>query len=120
MTNKRNFKKYADEIGASVINEMMVAYYNAEGADRKAIADAVGKVLGAIEDAKNKANTFFGRDTKSFEDHKAYAVAKRNFFRALFNNIETEFSEKVNEAVKQFNAALPAEYKEAQKAAVAE
>ncbi|MDE5843636.1 MAG: hypothetical protein K2H35_07880 [Muribaculaceae bacterium] len=115
MPNKRDFKKYADALGASVVEEMMVSYYNVEGADRKAIAGAVGKVLEAIEDAKNKSNVFFERGVKSFADHKEYAKAKHEFFRALFNNIETEFGAKIDEAVKEFNAALPESYKAAQK-----
>ncbi|MDE6272776.1 MAG: hypothetical protein K2M31_07190 [Muribaculaceae bacterium] len=115
MPNKRNFKKYADALGSSVINEMMIAYYNVEGADKKAIADAVGKVLGAIEEAKDNANVYFDRGAKSFDDHKEYAAAKRKFFRALFNKIESDFSAKVEDAVKEFNAALPESYKAAQK-----
>ncbi len=118
MPNKREFKKYADALGSSVINEMMIAYYNVEGADKKAIADAVSKVIGAIEEAKDNANVYFDRGEKSFADHKEYAVAKRKFFRALFNKIENDFSAKVNEAMKEFNAALPESYKEAQKEAV--
>ncbi len=115
MPNKREFKKYADALGASVVEEMMISYYNVEGADKKAIADAVGKVLGAIEEAKNNANLYFDRGPKAFADHKEYAAEKRKFFRSLFNKIETEFGEKINGAVKEFNTALPEGYKAAQK-----
>lgn len=118
MPNKREFKKFADALGASVVEEMMVAYYNVEGADKNAISDAVGKVLEAIESAKNNANVFFERGPKSFADHKEYATAKRNFFRSLFNKIEDDFNNEINEAVKQFNEALPESYKAAQKEAV--
>lgn len=118
MPNKREFKKYADALGASVIEEMMVAYYNVEGADRNAIADAVGKVLAAIEDAKDKSNIYFDRGVKAFADHKEYSKAKREFFRALFNKIENEFGEQIDAALKEFNAALPESYKTAQKEAV--
>lgn len=117
MPNKREFKKYADALGASVIEEMMIAYYNVDDADKKAIADAVGKVLGAIEDAKNNANVYFDRGPKSFADHKEYSVEKRKFFRSLFNKIGNDFDAKVGEAVKEFNAALPEAYKAAQKEA---
>ncbi|MDE6811021.1 MAG: hypothetical protein K2J15_01590 [Muribaculaceae bacterium] len=116
MPNKREFKKYADALGASVVEEMMVAYYNVEGADRQAIANAVGKVLSAIEDAKDKSNVYFDRGMKAFADHKEYSKAKREFFKALFNKIETDFSDQVENAVKEFNAALPESYKVSQKA----
>lgn len=38
MANKRDFKKSIDAIGGAICNEMMVAYYNIEGADKNAIA----------------------------------------------------------------------------------
>lgn len=118
MPNKREFKKYADALGASVVEEMMIAYYNVEGADKDAISEAVGKVLGAIEKAKDNANVYFDRGPKSFADHKEYSAAKRKFFRSLFNKIESDFDAEVNEAIKQFNNALPESYKTAQKEAV--
>ena len=121
MPNKREFKKYADALGASVVEEMMIAYYNVEGADRKAIGDAVGKVLAAIEDAKNKSNVYFDKGAQAFRgDMKEYAKEKRAFFRALFNKIENDFNDQINAAIKEFNAALPESVKRAQKEAVAE
>lgn len=114
MVNKRDFKKYANALGSSVANEMMVAYYNVEGIDRKAVAQAVEKVIGAIEEAKNNANRFFDRGPKSFADRKEYAVAKRNFFRSLFQKIEKDFNTQINEALKEFNAAVPESAKKAQ------
>lgn len=118
MPNKRDFKKYADALGSSVVEEMMIAYCNVEGADKKKIADAVGKVLTAIENAKNNANVYFDRGPKAFADHKEFAVAKRDFFRKLFNKIESDFGAQVEDALKDFNAALPESYKAAQKEAV--
>lgn len=120
MPNKREFKKYVDALGASVVEEMMVAYYNVEKADKNAIAGAVGTVLDAIDDAKNKANVYFDRGAKSFDDSKEYAREKAKFFRSLFAKIEKDFDGEVHSAIKVFNAALPADVKEAQKKAVAE
>ncbi|MDE5663828.1 MAG: hypothetical protein K2L35_03870 [Muribaculaceae bacterium] len=117
MVNKREFKKFADALGTSVAQEMMVAYYNVEGIDREAVGEAVQKVLLAVEEAKNNANRFFDRGAKSFESRREYSVAKRKFFRQLFAKIEKDFSEQVNAGLKQFNAALPAEVKQAQKEA---
>lgn len=116
MTNKRDFKKFANALGSSVANEMMMAYYNVEGIDKKAVAEAVKKVIGAIEGAKNNANIFFDRGPKSFADRKEYAAAKRNFFRSLFQKIEKDFNDQINEALKEFNAAVPEAAKMAQKA----
>lgn len=114
MVNKRDFKKYVNALGTSVAQDMMEAYYSVEGIDREAVAGAVKKVIGAVEEAKNNANRFFDRGAKSFADHKEYAAAKRQFFRALFQKIEKDFSQQINEALKEFNAAVPESAKKAQ------
>lgn len=107
MVNKRDFKKYVEAVGASVCNGMMEAYYNIDGIDKKAVEEAVTKVLGAVGAAKSNANRFFDRGPKGFADIKEYSHAKREFFRALFNKITTDYSKEIEEALKQFNAAVP-------------
>ena len=120
MANKREFKKFADALGASLVEEMMIAYYNVEGADRQAISEAVGTVLDAVDNAKNNSNVYFDRGAKAFENKKEYGAEKRKFFKALFNKIIGDFNAEVSSALKKFNGALPAEVKEAQKKVAAE
>ena len=111
MANKREFKKYVDALGAAVIDEMISSYYNVKGVDRDKVAQAMEQVLGAIGKAKNNSNVFFDRGPKSYPDMKEYTKAKEAFFKALFDKIETEFSEEVNAALKLFNEAIPADEK---------
>lgn len=120
MANKRDFKKYADALGASLIDEMIIAYYNCEGANRDQIAKAMETALGAIGKAKNNSNITFDRGVKAFETKEEYSKTKRAFFRSLFDKIHTEFSEEINESLKLFNAAIPAEVKAANKQYAAE
>ncbi len=108
MANKREFKKYVDAIGASVIDEMIAAYYNVEKSD---IAEAMQKVLCAIGRAKNNSNVTFDRGEKAFGDKKEYVTAKKNFYKSLFDKIFTEFDEETGAALKEFNAAIPEEVK---------
>lgn len=117
MANKREFKKYVDALGASVIDEMVSSYYNVKNIDRDKVAKGIEIVLAAIGKAKNNANVFFDRGPKAFADRKEYTKAKENFFKSLFNKIETEFSEEVNLGLKEFNEALPAEVREQNKLA---
>lgn len=111
MPNKREFKKYADALGASIIDEMISAYYNVENADRDKIAKAMETVLGAIGKAKNNANITFDKGPKAFDGLKEYSKAKTRFYNSLFDKIEIEFGEEVNQALHLFNEALPAEEK---------
>lgn len=107
MANKREFKKYVDAIAADVCSEMMTVYYNVEGADRKAIAEAVEKVLVAAEKAKVNSNIFFDRGARAFGDMKEYSKAKADFFKSLFTKISSEFTAELDEAIKGFNNAVP-------------
>lgn len=116
MANKREFKKFVDELGATVIDEMVDAYRNVKDVNHDKIAEAMEMLLGAIGKAKNNSNVFFDRGERAFQDKKEYAKAKKEFFKALFNKIQTEFSEEVNQALKLFNSALPAEERERNKA----
>lgn len=115
MANKREFKKYADAVGASVCEEMMEAYYNVKDADKAAIEQAIAKVLGATAAAKSNANVFFDKGHKAFENLKEYSKAKEAFFTQLFAKINDDFSKEIEAAVKQFNAAIPQNVKEEQK-----
>lgn len=116
MPNKRVFKKDVDALGASVIDEMVSAYYNVKDVDRDKISQAIEKVLFAIGKAKNNANVYFDKGVSAFESVEEYSKAKKSFFKTLFNKIEKEFGEDVNAALKLFNAALPAEEKKRNKA----
>lgn len=118
MANKREFKKSVDAVTCSLCDEMMAAYYNIEGIDKKAVEEAIGNVLGASVKAKDNANIFFDKGIKAFESPIAYNKAKEAFFKALFNKIKTEYSEEIDAALQQFNKAVPAAAKEANKEAV--
>lgn len=116
--NKRDFKKTVDAIGANVCDEMMVVYYNVDGVDKEAISNAIGKVLGAVGAAKSHANIFFDKGHRAFNDVKQYGQAKREFFRTLFKKINKDFADEINAALKDFNAAIPEDKKDAVKVAL--
>ncbi len=115
MANKREFKKYVDAVGASVIDEMIAVYYNVEKADKDKIAEAMEKVLFAIGRAKSNSNVTFDRGEKAFADKKEYVTAKKGFYKSLFDKIFTEFDEETGAALKEFNAAIPEEVKKMNK-----
>ena len=89
MASKRDFKKYVDQLGSVVVDEMVSAYYNVKEVDRDKVSQAIEKVLGAIGRAKCNSNVFFDRGEKAFESKEAYSKAKKAFFVALFDKIIT-------------------------------
>ena len=112
MPNKREFKKYVEALGASVIEELMIVYSNVDNADRQAISTSVGNLLEAIEQARANANVTFDRGPRSFDSLKDYSKAKKDFYCALFNKISSEFEKEVEDGLKVLNAQIPAEDKE--------
>lgn len=120
MSNKRDFKKYVEAIGASACGAMMETYYTVEAADKDAISKALEKVLGATAAARANANVFFDKGVKAFADRREYSKAKKEFFVKLFNKINSDFTKELDAALKMFNEAIPADVKDAQKKAVAE
>lgn len=120
MASKREFKKAVESLGAGLCQEMMTAYYNIDNVDRNVVAAAIEKVLAAVSKAKDNSNVYFDKGHKAFDSHMAYSKAKEEFFKSLFNKIDSEFASELNAALKMFNSALPAEVKEQNKEAVAE
>lgn len=116
MGNKRKFKKYAENVGLSICDEMLYSYYNVKGADQAKIEAAAVKVLRAVDAAKDNANIYFDKGVKAFESHEAYKKAKNEFFKALFNKIKNDLADAIDEALKEFNAAIPEEEKAKNKA----
>ena len=111
MANKREFKKYVDALGASVIDEMVTSFYNVKGANRDEISKAIEATLAAIGKAKNNANVYFDKGVKAFGSVEEYSKAKKDFFVKLFDKIESDFNDDINAALKIFNAALPEDEK---------
>lgn len=115
MANKREFKKMTEAFGASLVDQMMVVYYNIEGVDKAKIESAIGKVLHAVGKATANSNTFFDKGRKAFDSEKDYIMAKKNFFKQMFKKITTDYSAEIDEAMKEFNSAIPAGAKEVNK-----
>ena len=120
MGNKREFKKYAEALGASVCEAMMFAYYNQPGVDKEAIEKAIAKVLGATAAAKSNADVTFDKGYRAFPSLPEYSKAKKAFFKQLFTKINKDFDKEIDEAVKMFNAAIPQSVKDEQKREAAE
>ncbi|MCM1377291.1 MAG: hypothetical protein NC097_03145 [Clostridium sp.] len=118
MANKRTFKKVVDILGADLCENMMISFVNLEGVDKAKVSEAIGKVLDATEEARLHSNVFFDKGVKAFPSKKEYSTEKKKFFKALYNKIEKDFNEKISEALKLYNSAIPESVKQEQKAAV--
>ncbi len=117
MANKRMFKKAASAIGDAVCEEIMINYYNTPDIDKNLVEKSLSKVISATEEAVCDANIYFGKGVKAFGSVEEYSKAKKAYFKQLFAKIQKDLSAKLEEAIKDFNAAIPAEVKAQNKAA---
>lgn len=117
MANKRMFKKAAGAVCNAVCEEIMVNYYNTPDIDKSLVEKSIAKVIAATDEAVCNANIYFGKGAKAFESAEAYSKAKKAYFKELFAKIQKDLSAKLEEAIKDFNAAIPAEVKAQNKAA---
>lgn len=111
MANKRQIKKSTEALTSSVCESMMFSYYNVPGIDQALVEQAIARILTAMGNVKHESNRFFGKSVKEFSDKKAYLKAKSDFFKELFHTLITDFNEALDEAMKLFNSAIPAEVK---------
>lgn len=115
--NKRDFKKYVESVGDSACAQMVDIFESYPNIDREKVANAVEKVISAVAAAKSNADVTFDKGVKAFANVVEYSKAKKAFFRQLFKKINEDFVNDLDEAVKEFNAAVPEEVKAENKAA---
>ena len=115
MANKREFKKALEFIGSSALEPMMAAYEKANEDNKNKIGEAVNKIIDAIAAARSNADITFDKGVKAFENLKEYSVAKKNFYKKLFQKINDDFTKELEEALKEFNATVPDDVKEENK-----
>lgn len=112
MANKRDFKKCITALVNNICQDMMLAYYNIDGADCEQIDAAIIDVLSAGEVALLKSNVKFDKTSKAFTSGKEYHTEKMRFNKSLYHHIYNEFNLAIGEALKKFNAAIPQEVKD--------
>ena len=117
MANKREFKKFVDQLGASVCESMVDICETVDNVDKKEAANAIELVLSACAAAKSNADVTFDKGVKAFPNLMEYSKAKKAFYRQLFKKVEDDFYKEIDEALKVFNAGVPQEVKEENKAA---
>lgn len=118
MGNKREFKKNVQAVGDSVCAEMVDVFDTVENVNKDEVAKAVEKVICAIAAAKSNADVTFDKGVKAFPNIVEYSKSKKAFYRQLFKKVTDDFYKDIDEALKIFNAAVPDEVKEENKAAL--
>ena len=78
-----------------------------------------GQILGDVAELQcetlSRISFSFDKSRADFENGAAYRAARRRYNAAAFARLRTDFTEGVNKVLKELNAAIPAEVREANK-----
>lgn len=97
--------------------ESLLAKNFVRGVDEKAMTDVIAKVADLQVSALRTTTFSFDKYPRDFETRDAYRKARAAYFKKAYSSLRVKFYDKVNEIVKQMNAALPQEVKDNNKKA---
>ena len=116
MANKRNLKKQVKYVCGDIATDCLIAGNYVKGVDKKTMQELVGK-LASIQDNTLKNISFsFDKTPGDFENRHAYYAARKAYYKKAFASLKDKFNDRIQEIIKEMNAALPQEVKDANKA----
>lgn len=119
MANKRNLKKQVKYVCGDIATDCLIAGNYVKGVDPKTMQALVGE-LASLQDKTLKNISFaFDKTPRDFETRQAYNKARAAYFHKAYTSLREKFNTRILEVVKEMNAALPEEVKEANKAEAA-
>ncbi|MDE5752870.1 MAG: hypothetical protein K2H88_09560 [Duncaniella sp.] len=118
-SNKRLLKKEIRTICGALAGECVIAKLTIPGVNPESFNQIIYKLADLQESAIRLVSVEFPQSPSSFDNKKAYADARHAYFKEAFAKLEDNFNKRVEELVKEMNAALPDEQKIANKEAVA-
>lgn len=112
MANKRELKKEIQYVCGDIAAECLITKNFVKGVDKEKLNDVVGKVADLQISALDAVSFSFDKLPKDFENGAAYRKARYAYFRKAYKALREKFYAKLNELVKEMNAAIPQEVKD--------
>lgn len=117
MANKRQIKKHITDTCGALATECIFAIEYVEGLDINTMKQIIVEIASLQDHAISRCSVVFDKTPSNFENGHDYTVARNKYFADAFRNLNKEFNETVGQIVKEMNALLPAQQREANKAA---
>lgn len=117
MANKRILKKQIRYMCGDLAGECIIARSIVPGIDGNRMGEIVVKIARLQDATLRRASFSFDKSAADFENRHEYRKERRGYNARAFKTLINEFNHQVEEIVKEMNAALPAEQKEANKKA---
>lgn len=120
MANKRDLKKQIKYICGDLAGECIMARNFVHGIDADKMNEIVFKIAALQESTLVRVTFGYDKVVADFDSAHAYKIARTKYFTAAYRTLANDFNVSVKEIVKEMNAQLPAEQKEANKKALSE
>ena len=114
-SNKRLLKKEIRSICGALAGECVIAKITVPGINPEALNKIIYELAELQENALKRVSVAFPQSPSAFENVKSYKDARAKYFKAAFASLKSEFNNHIEAIVKEMNAALPQEQKEANK-----
>lgn len=111
MANKRNLKKQISYICGDIAAECLLAAECVKGIDTDKMRDIVCRLALLQENALKNTTFTFDKVPGDFSSRKEYNKAKKEYFKKAYTALREKFDQRIQEIVKDMNAALPQEVK---------
>lgn len=115
MANKRDLKKQITYICGDVATECLIAADYVKGVDAGKMREIVCKLALLQENALKSASFAFDKVPGEFASRQEYNKARAAYFKTAYGSLRDKFNNRILEIVKEMNAALPQEVKDANK-----
>jgi putative heme degradation protein len=116
MSKKRNLKKSICKVCGDIAAECVIACSVYEDLDGVKMGNIVVKVAELQQKTLKRTSFVFDKSTKAFASKQEYRKARQQYFKTAYKSLVASFNTDVLEIVKEMNATLTPEQKEANKA----
>lgn len=115
MANKRDLKKQISSICGDIATECLIAAEYVKGINKDEMRNIVCKLALLQENALKNVSFAFDKVPGDFSSRNEYKKARAAYFKKAFAAHREKFNTRIQEIVKEMNAALPQEAKDANK-----
>lgn len=113
MANKRQLKKNIKAVCGDLAAEILIARNMFNGFDNKAVESIVCEIAELQVSTLARTTFAFDKDAKSYGDRHAYNKARAAYNRQAYNKLSSDFKAGVLKIVKDMNASMPQELRQA-------
>ncbi len=115
MANIRELKKEVRYVCGDLAVECLMARSCIEGIDSARMEAIVGEIADLQQTSLSRVTFNFDKIPSDFASGREYRTARRAYFKKAYRSFREKFEEHVTDIVREMNATLPQEVKDANK-----